>query len=82
MSERRDAGGSRFLYDPFDVANARIDANERVLKERWDALEFRLQGIETMLERLEKRLWLAVFGVVSVILAQGIHQLLKAGGLS
>ena len=82
MSDRRETGGSRFLYDPFDVANARIDANERVLKERWDALEFRLQGIETLLERLEKRLWLAVFGVVSVILAQGIHQLLKAGGMS
>ena len=81
MSDRRETGGSRFLYDPFDVANARIDANERVLKERWDALEFRLQGIETLLERLEKRLWLAVFGVVSVILAQGIHQLLKAGGM-
>lgn len=81
MSDRKDTGGSRFLYDPFDVANARIDANERVLQERWDALEFRLKGIETLIERLEKRLWLAVFGVVSVVLAQGIHQLLKAGGL-
>lgn len=81
MSDRRDTGGSRFLYDPFDVANARIDANERVLQERWDALEFRLKGIEVLIERLEKRLWLAVFGVVSVVLAQGIHQLLKAGGL-
>ena len=79
MSERR-SGGSRFLYDPFDVAQARIDANERVLEERWDALEFRLQGIETLLERLEKRLWLAVFGVISTILAQGINQLLTTGG--
>ena len=81
MPERRAGGGSRFLYDPFDVANARIDANERVLQERWDALEFRLRGIEMALERLERRLWLAVFGVLSVVLAQGIHQLLQAGGL-
>lgn len=79
MSERR-SGGSRFLYDPFDVAQARIEANERVLEERWDALEFRLKGIEALLARLEKRLWLAVFGVISVILAQGINQLLLTGG--
>ena len=80
MSDRRNTGGSRFLYDPFDVANARIDANERVLAERWDALEFRLKGIEVLIERIERRLWLAVFGMISVILAQGVHQLLEAGG--
>ena len=81
MSDRKEAGGSRFLYDPFDAAQVRIDANERVLQERWDALEFRLRGIETALGRLEKRLWLAVFGVVSVILAQGVHELLQVGGM-
>jgi hypothetical protein len=42
------------------VANARIEANERVLQERWTALTFRLEGIEKALERLERRLWLAV----------------------
>ncbi|AHM04739.1 hypothetical protein KUV65_00550 [Maritalea mobilis] len=77
MSGREATGGSRYLYAPFDAANARIEANERVLEERWQALSFRLQGIETALERLEKRLWLAVFGVVSVILAQGINHLLN-----
>ncbi|MEQ8367720.1 MAG: hypothetical protein RIB61_13520 [Roseicyclus sp.] len=74
----RDGGGSRYLYAPFDMAHARIEANERVQHERWEALNFRLQGIETALERLERRLWLAVFGVVSVILAQGIHELIQA----
>ena len=77
MSEHKDIGGSRYLYAPFDAANARIEANERVQEERWAALTFRLHGIETALMRLEKRLWLAVFGVVSVILAQGINQLLN-----
>ncbi|MEM9318313.1 MAG: hypothetical protein AAGA70_04835 [Pseudomonadota bacterium] len=69
-------GGSRFLYAPFEVTEARIDANERVLEERWSALAHRLQGIEFALERLERRLWLALFGVLSVVLAQGVSALL------
>ncbi len=73
----RGIGGSRFLYDPFDAANARIEANERVHEERWQALEFRLKAIEGALDRLERRLWLAVFGVVSVILAQGVGDLIQ-----
>ncbi|MEJ6391829.1 hypothetical protein V8J82_01095 [Gymnodinialimonas sp. 2305UL16-5] len=77
MSAPKEGSGSRYLYAPFDAANARIEANERVQQERWAALTFRLQGIEGALQRLEKRLWLAVFGVVSVILARGISQLLN-----
>lgn len=73
----RQASGSRFLYDPFDAANARIDANERVFEERWDALEFRLKGIEVALERLERRLWLAAMGVVGAVLAQGVKYLIE-----
>jgi hypothetical protein len=79
MSDRERAG-SRYLYAPFDAANARIEANERVQQERWQALTFRLEGIEAALERLERRLWLAVFGVVSVILAQGINELIQLSG--
>jgi hypothetical protein len=71
------SSGSRFLYDPFDAANARIDANERVLQERWDALTFRLEQIEGTLERLEKRLWLAVMGVAGAVLAQGVTYLIS-----
>ena len=75
-SNGRAQGGSRYLYDPFDVATARIDANERVLAERWDGLEFRLNAIEVALERLERRLWLAVMGVVGTVLAQGVKYLI------
>ncbi|WP_371153678.1 hypothetical protein [Jannaschia sp. 2305UL9-9] len=71
------AGGSRFLYAPFDAANARIEANERVLEERWDALTFRLQQIEGTLDRLERRLWLAVMGVAGAVLAQGVNYLIS-----
>lgn len=77
MRERGTTGGSRFLYEPFDAAAARIDAHERVVAERWAGLERRLHTIETMLERLERRLWLAVYGVVGFILSQGALALLN-----
>lgn len=77
MRDRGTGGGSRFLYAPFDAANARIEANERVAEERWQALEYRLNAIETALERVERRLWLAVFGVVSVVLAQAINEIIQ-----
>ncbi|MBE1288406.1 MAG: hypothetical protein GJ679_00140 [Rhodobacteraceae bacterium] len=76
MSLRRESG-SRFLYDPFDIAEARIEANERVLEERWQALTYRLGAIETAIERLEKRLWLAVFGIVGVVLAEAATRLIE-----
>lgn len=71
-------GGSRFLYDSFDAAAARIDANERVAEERWSALERRLTQIDAALERLEKRLWLGVYGLAVFLLAQGGEVLLRA----
>lgn len=79
MTTRRGAsGGSRYLYDSFDAAAARIEANERVADERWGALERRLGQIETALERLEKRLWLGVYGVAAFLLAQGAEAVIRA----
>ncbi|SEN03514.1 hypothetical protein SAMN05216227_1006119 [Pseudorhodobacter antarcticus] len=74
----KDAGGSRYLYDSFDAAAARIEANERVAEERWTGLEYRLGQIEGSLERLEKRIWLGVYGVVAFLLAQGAEAVLSA----
>ncbi|MGC9370610.1 MAG: GTA head formation protein, RCAP_rcc01685 family [Paracoccaceae bacterium] len=76
MSDGSERTGSRYLYAPFEVANARIEANERVAEERWAALSYRLERIEISQERVERRLWLAVYGVVAVILAQGVTSLL------
>ena len=70
-------GGSRFLYEPFDAASARIDVNERIQEERWTQLERRLQQIEVALDRLEKRIWLAVYGAASLILADIAYGLLN-----
>ena len=79
MTSRKASGeGSRFLYDSFDAAAARIEANERVADERWAALDFRLAQIDAVLERLEKRIWLGVFGVAAFLLAQMAEALLAA----
>ena len=72
------ATGSRFLYDSFDAAHARIEANERVADERWAALDFRLGLIDAALERLEKRIWLGVYGVAAFLLAQMAEALIAA----
>lgn len=79
MSARRPqtATGSRFLYDSFDAAAARIEANERVAEERWAALDWRLAQIDAVLERLEKRIWLGVYGVAAFLLAQGAEAIIR-----
>ena len=70
--------GSRFVYDSFDAAAARIEANERVAEERWAALEWRLSQIDAVLERLEKRIWLGVFGVAAFLLSQMAEAIIMA----
>lgn len=75
---RRVSGGSRFLFDSFDAATARIEANERVAEERWGALDYRLGQIDAALERLERRIWLGVYGVAAFLLAQAAETVLNA----
>ncbi|MFN7053835.1 MAG: hypothetical protein ACK4NH_17080 [Gemmobacter sp.] len=72
------SGGSRFLYDSFDAAHARIEANERVAEERWNGLDYRLGQIDAALERLERRIWIGVYGVAGFLLAQGAEAVLRA----
>ena len=69
----RRSGGSKYLYEPFDAASARIETHERVFDERWHALERRLLVIEVMLERLERRMWLAVYGAAATFSANLIY---------
>lgn len=77
MSAEPARSGSKYLYAPFEMAHARIDANERVAEERWAALEYRLGRIEASQERVERRLWLAVYGVVAAVLVQGALSLVS-----
>lgn len=77
MSARRAVGGSRYLYDSFEAAQARIDAQERVFEARKEALEFRMVRLEQAVERLERRLWLAVYGVAAGVLLHGALALVQ-----
>jgi hypothetical protein len=70
MTVRKVEAGGRILHDNLSVAAARIEANERVAEERWAALDYRLGRIEAGLERLEKRMWLGVYGVAAFLLTQ------------
>ena len=71
----------RYGFEAFDCAPAlRLEAHERVASLQFDALNARLGRIEMMIERLEKRLWLTVFGVVGVVLAQAAQSLMFQAG--
>lgn len=74
------ADGDRYGFEAFDCAPAlRLEAHERVAKLQFDSLNKRLDRIEALIERLEKRLWLTVYGVVGVILAQAFQSMIEAG---
>jgi hypothetical protein len=68
--------GSKYLYEPFEAA-AKLETHKQVTDERWIALERRLETIENALDRLEKRLWVAVYGVVAFVLTRGVLTLLE-----
>lgn len=56
----------------------RLEAHERVSKLQFDQLSDKLCRLETLMERLEKRLWLTVYGVAGVILAEAFQGLMNA----
>ncbi|MFY0679781.1 MAG: hypothetical protein JXR13_04315 [Thalassovita sp.] len=65
-------------FEPFDCApGLRLEAHERVSKLQFDGLNRRIEKLEIEMEKLERRLWLAVYGVVGVILAQAIQSLMQ-----
>lgn len=65
-------------YGSFACApGMRIEAHERLSDVKFAQVQVQLTRIEMMVERLEKRLWLAVYGVVAVVLAQGATQIFQ-----
>ena len=67
-------------YDAFECGpSLRIEARERLVALQFAQLNTQMSKIETMMERLERRLWLTVYGVVAVILAQAFEQVLSVG---
>lgn len=64
---------------PFECApGLRLAAHERVSAIHNENLTRRLDRLEEILERLEKRLWLALYGVVAAILSQAFQSILAA----
>ncbi len=65
------------LRETFECGpSLRIDAQERMSALQFAQLNTQLGKIEVMMERLERRLWLTVYGVVGVILAQAFQSVL------
>lgn len=61
-------------YERFDCApGLRLEAHERVSEIHHQNMLKRMDRLEEMMERMEKRLWLTVYGVVAVILAQAVQ---------
>lgn len=64
-------------YEAFDCApGLRLAAHERLSQVHHENLARRLDRLDETMERLERRLWLAVYGVVAVILAQAVQSFL------
>ncbi|MCR9150358.1 MAG: hypothetical protein NXH83_09300 [Rhodobacteraceae bacterium] len=69
-------GGSRYLKEPFDCTHGpRIEKNEEIMALRFATVEARLVRIEALIERLERRVWMIVFGVVAVVLGEAVQSL-------
>lgn len=65
--------------DKFECApGLRLAAHERVSEIHHKNLNLRLDRMEQMMERLEKRLWLTVYGIVAMILGYGMQSMLTA----
>ncbi len=66
-------------FEAFECApGLRLAAHERVSAIHHEHLNLRLDRLEEMMERLERRLWLAVYGVAGVILAQAFQSVMVA----
>lgn len=77
----RDA--ARYGFEAFDCAPAlRLEAHERVSNLHIEGLNRRAEKLEALIDKLEKRLWLTVYGVVAVILAEAFQSIMTAAPLA
>lgn len=73
MSELGNAYKERFICAP----GMRIDAHEKLAALHFEQINSQLTKIEATMERLERRLWLTVYGVVGVILTQAVMSIIE-----
>ncbi|MDB6178025.1 hypothetical protein PAF17_10975 [Paracoccus sp. Z330] len=67
--------GSRFVKENA-WHDQRFEAQERIMALQFGSMEKRLERIEALIEGLERRLWMTVYGVVAVILTQALQGIL------
>ena len=68
--------GSKFIDRPFVWHEQRLEAQERIMALQFGQVDRRLERIESLIEGLERRLWMTVYGVVAVILTQAVQSIL------
>lgn len=68
--------GSRFVRDGL-WHDQRFETQERIMALQFGTVEKRLERIEMLIEGLERRLWMTVYGVVAVILTQAVQGILE-----
>ena len=68
MSERE----ADFLCAP----GLRLKAHERVTELQFEMVTAHVQRIEEMVETIERRLWLIVYGILGVILAETVRSVI------
>ena len=64
--------GMPFLCAP----GLRIESHERLSELQFRQVQKQLTRVEEMIERLERRLWLAVYGVVAVVVVEMVRSVL------
>lgn len=69
--------GSRFSDRPGIWHEQKLEAQERIMALQFGQVDRRLERIETLMEGLERRLWMTVYGVVAVILTQAVQSILQ-----
>ncbi|WP_273523658.1 GTA head formation protein, RCAP_rcc01685 family [Rhodosalinus sediminis] len=73
MAERHD--GRPGPDTPACAPALRLEAHEAMARLQFETVHRRLEKIEAMMERLERRLWISVYGVVGMILAQAVQSM-------
>ena len=67
------------LFERFACApGLKLQAHERLMEVHLDNISARLDRLEELIQRLEKRLWLAVYGVVAAVLSTGVQSIMAA----
>lgn len=68
----------RHPFEPFACApGMKLQAQERVNELHYAQLREQIGKLEEMLERVERRMWLAVYGVAAAILSQAAQHLMN-----